>query len=122
VFLIEIYSGIIWAGFNLAAGNFIYDAVTKERLAICSSYFNVLSGFGNLIGALIGAFLASHDWGVFGLKPLIFLFVIGGIIRLAVHIFMIRKIKEVREVAPFDIKEHIIVEIKIIFFRCIIYW
>jgi MFS family permease len=107
IILIEIYSGIIWAGFNLAAGNFIYDAVSRDRLAICSSYFNILNAFGALFGALLGGYLASHDFGFFGLNSILFVFLVGGIARLAVHVIMIRKVKEVREVGGFSVRAHL---------------
>jgi MFS family permease len=106
IILIEIYSGVVWAGFNLAAGNFIYDAVSKERLAICSSYFNILNGFWALVGAMIGGYLSSHNVSIFGLTPILFLFLLSGIFRFAVHFVMSKKINEVREVEKFDIDKH----------------
>src|SRR5574344_2588735 len=31
----ELFSGTIWAGFNLSASNFIYDAVIRQRTVFC---------------------------------------------------------------------------------------
>ena len=74
--IIELVSGMIWAGFNLAAGNFIYDVVTRQRMAICTSYFNIISGFGVLLGATLGGILSSHKVNIFGLHPILFVFLL----------------------------------------------
>jgi MFS family permease len=111
IIFIEIVSGFIWAGFNLAAGNFIYDAVTKERLSICSSYFNVINGFFALIGALIGGYLSSHNFSMFGLSPLLTLFALSAVIRFIVYFMYSSNVKEVREVNIFEprkkVDEHV---------------
>ncbi|VVB80117.1 Major Facilitator Superfamily protein [uncultured archaeon] len=107
VLLVEIYSGFIWAGFNLAAGNFIYDAVSRERLSICTSYFNILNAFGSLFGALLGGYLASQNFQFFGLTGLLFVFLIGGIARFAVHFIFFDGIEEVREVRGFSVRRHL---------------
>jgi MFS family permease len=56
IFLIisEMISGFVWAGYNLSTSNFIYDTVTRQRLAICITYFSFISALGGLLGALLG--------------------------------------------------------------------
>lgn len=103
--IIEVFSGSIWAGFNLAAGNFIYDAVSRERMAICTSYFNIISGIGILTGALLGGFIASYEFLIFNLNQILIVFMISGIARYIVYAVMSNKIKEVREVIDFDGKK-----------------
>jgi len=100
--IVEIFSGMIWAGFNLAVGNFIYDAVSREKIAICSSYFNILSSIGTLIGALLGGFIASHEISFFGLNQILVLFVMSGVLRYLVYATMKNDITEVREVLDFN--------------------
>ena len=104
LFLTESLSGFLWAGMNLSAGNFIYDAVTRQRLAICATYFNIISSVGVLIGALLGGIISSYNFSFLGLNSLLFIFLIGGIMRVLVYIFMMPKIKEVREVEPFSVR------------------
>jgi len=48
--------GVSWAGFNLAAGNFIYDNVTKPKRGLAVSYYNMLNGIGIFLGAGLGAY------------------------------------------------------------------
>lgn len=105
--LVECFSGAIWAGFNIAAGNFIYEAVTRQRVAICATYFNILAGLGVLIGSMTGGLLSSHYSTIFGLNSLLCVFILSGIVRYLVYFFMVSKIREVREVKYFSVKEHV---------------
>jgi MFS family permease len=95
---LQIVSGITWAGFNLAAGNFTYDAVTPQRMSICSAYMLVLSGAGAFLGATVGGLLASLP--IKFMNIFFFVFVVSGIARLIVISLMLKKIKEVRPVKP----------------------
>jgi len=95
---IQIISGITWAGFNLAAGNFTYDAVTPQRMSICSAYMLVLSGIGVFLGATLGGILASIP--IKFMNIFFFVFIFSGIARLIVISVMLKKIKEVRPVKP----------------------
>ena len=105
VVFIEVLAGVMWAGFNLAAGNFIYEAVTREKMALCVSYFNVINGIGTFIGPILGGFLASIIHPILGISALLIVFIIGGIARLVVAIYMLPKIKEVRKVKKYGFKE-----------------
>jgi len=102
IFAIEFISNLIWAGFNLCYVNFIYDAVTRQRLALCIAYFNILNGIGVFIGASLGALMASINLNFWGLNPLLFVFLLSGIVRFIVYLFMMPKIKEVREVQKYE--------------------
>jgi len=107
IMLIQAASGIAWAGFNLCAGNFIYDAVSRQRMAICVSYFNVINGFGILVGALLGGYISSIKFNFWGLTPLYFIFILSGLARAGVYFFMKDKIQEVREVKQINVKSEI---------------
>jgi len=105
VVFIEVLAGVMWAGFTLAAGNFIYEAVTREKMALCVSYFNVINGIGTFIGPILGGFLASIIHPILGISALLIVFIIGGIARLVVAVYMLPKIKEVRKVKEYGFKE-----------------
>jgi MFS family permease len=106
--LVECFSGAIWAGFNIAAGNFIYDAVSRQRVAICATYYNILAGLGVLIGSLFGGILSSKYETLLGMESLLFIFLLGGTLRFIVYFAMNSKIQEVRKVKHFSVKEHLI--------------
>ena len=103
--IIEFITGIAWSGFNLSAGNFAYDAVTRQRMAICVSYFNIIESMGIFVGAILGGIIASLSFSFLTLTPIMFIFLLSGITRFIVAIYMVKRIKEVREVKNIGMKE-----------------
>ncbi|MBW3012240.1 MFS transporter [Candidatus Woesearchaeota archaeon] len=101
----EAFGGFVWAGFGLASTTFIYDAVTVQRTALCSAYFSLLNNIGVFAGALIGGFLSSTGISFLGFKHILFIFLVSGIVRLAMYFIMVSRFKEVREVKPIFFKE-----------------
>jgi hypothetical protein len=104
LFLAQIFSGFLWAGFNLCTTNFIYDAVVPEKRTRCISYFNALNGLALCGGALLGGFLLSRLPSLFGYKILT-LFLISSILRIVVSISIPKKLKEVRPVEKINSNE-----------------
>ena len=94
---IQVLSGLTWAGFNLAAGNFVYDTVTPQRRSLCVAYQNVINGLAVFSGATIGGLLATHV--NVGINVLLFVFFISGILRFIFSVFMLPQIKEVKKLA-----------------------
>ncbi|VVB82694.1 Major Facilitator Superfamily protein [uncultured archaeon] len=98
LFAIEFFSGFIWAGFNLSSVNFIYDAVSRQKLALCIAYYNIFSGVGVFAGATIGGFISSMNFSLFGISSILFIFLLSALTRIVFYFMMIPKIKEVRKV------------------------
>ncbi|MBI4115418.1 MAG: MFS transporter [Candidatus Omnitrophica bacterium] len=92
---IQILAGFIWGGFNLAASNFIYDAVSPPKRIRCIAYFNVLNGTALAIGAVLGGYLGPRLPEIFGYE-LRTLFLLSGFLRLLVFLFMSPTFREVR--------------------------
>jgi MFS family permease len=101
----ESFGGFMWAGFGLASTTFIYDAVTAQRTALCSAYFSLLNNIGVFAGALIGGFLSSTQISIFGFKHILLIFLLSGIMRLAMYLLMVSRFKEVRLVKPIFFKD-----------------
>ena len=99
-----IISGVSWAGFNLASGNFIYDNVVAEKRGLVVSYYNMLNGIGIFLGAGIGALLIKFLTIDF-IEPILFIFFLGGIARMIVVFIWIPKIKEIRKTEKLDGKK-----------------
>ena len=92
----SLVSGIFWAGFTLASGNFIYDNVRKEKRGAAISYHNMLIGIGTFLGAGLGAFLIKFI-KTDVIEPMIIIFIIGGIARMIAVFFFIPALKETRK-------------------------
>jgi len=94
-------AGVSWAGFNLAAGNFIYDCVTPQKRGIVVSYYNILNGIGVFLGATLGGIIVAST-SINFMNIILFVFLISGIARMIVSLVMLPRIKEVRNVEKFD--------------------
>jgi MFS family permease len=101
---IQALSGFAWAGFNLCATNFIYDAVSPEKRTRCIAYFNVSTGVAVCLGSLAGGFLANILPCLLGYK-ILSLFLLSSSLRFLTAILFSRKIKEVRVTGEISSKD-----------------
>ena len=90
-------SGMSWAGFNLAASNFIYDNVSKEKRGLAVSYYNLLVGIGVFLGAGLGALLIKILESTTA-HAIIIIFFVGAFARMVAVAWFLPKIKEVKKV------------------------
>ena len=95
LFFVEMFSGLVWGGFNLCATNFIFDAVTPSKRVRCLGYFNLINGVAVFLGASIGGYLSTRLPPVFGM-PLLTLFILSSGARLLAHFFLSATFTEVR--------------------------
>ncbi len=95
--LIQLIGGFVWGGFNLAASNFIYDAVMPEKRPRCIAYFNMMNGIALSAGSILGGFLVSHLPYIMGYQ-LRTLFCLSAFLRLLPVIILLPMIREVRPV------------------------
>jgi len=109
--LVQMLSGLSWAGFTLGAGNFLYDLIAREKRATYLAIHNVMSSTGIFCGAVLGGYLGvilPDRFHVFGLQvvwlsPLLGVFAISAAARTAVLLMLLPKISEVRKVRPISI-------------------
>jgi len=94
--IIELFSGVVWGGFNLCATNFIFDAVSPAKRVRCLGYFNLINGGAIFAGSLVGGFLAKRIPPFLGM-PLLWLFVLSAAGRFLAHFLLSRGFTEVRE-------------------------
>lgn len=99
LFLAQAFSGFAWAGFNLCATNFIYDAVSAEKRTRCIAYFHVFNGLALGLGSFLGGFLIPRLPFLLGDK-ILSLLLISSFLRIAVACCMPRLLREVRRVEP----------------------
>jgi MFS family permease len=86
---VQALSGMAWGGFNLAVGNFIFDATTPEKRTRYVAYYNLLNGVGNFLGATIGGILL----GIIAIRTV---FVISTVARFTVVLFLLPTLREMR--------------------------
>ena len=106
VIAVELLSGLAWAGFNLSAGNYIYDAVAPDRRSTYVAAHNVLGSIASFGGAALGAFLSlftHHDAYILGMHlhvthPLAWLFGLSAFARLNTAIAFVPMLPEFRKV------------------------
>ena len=105
--MIQFYSGVFWAGFNLAAANFVFDAVSPPKRARCIAYQAIINGVLVFIGSMFGGYLTSHCAAYLPLHQVLWsgeslflnVFCISGFLRFIAVTTLLRKFKEVRPVA-----------------------
>ena len=94
--VIQVYSGFIWSGFEIASFNFIFDTTSPQKRATAIAYYNVINGIAIFTGAMIGGLIVRYNT-VFWSKYIL-VFVISGVMRYIVSFVFIPKLKEVRQV------------------------
>jgi len=111
--VVQMLSGLSWAGFTLGASNFLYDLIAPQRRATYLAAHNILASAGTFCGALLGGYLGmvlpgqidflgvSLTW----LSPLLAVFAISAAARTAVLLVLLPKIHEVRKVRPISFPE-----------------
>lgn len=96
---VEFFSGFVWASYNLSVSNFIYDAVTKQKIILCFTYFGFINSIGSFLGGLIGGQLTSLPlFSIFGLGSILSVFLLSTVLRILPSLIIAPKLKEVRPV------------------------
>ena len=94
--LVEAFSGLSWAGFNLSSSNFIFDAVRPENRIRCIAYFKFFESISIFLGALLGGYIVDKLPAWIFLSGIPFLFLVSGVLRFAASLSMLPMLKETR--------------------------
>lgn len=96
IFIAQCYTGIVWAGYELATFTFLLDATEPEERTYVISFYNILNASMGFLGGVVGALwvVFSKD-SVFAFK---ILFLTTSLVRLVSYFAFSTKIKEVRVV------------------------
>jgi MFS family permease len=105
---INFLSGLIWPGFSLSLGNYVFDAVQPGDRTKGVAIYNTVNAIGAGIGAMLGSWLATvapSQLFFFGLilplaSNLPILFLLSGMLRLIVSLTLLNTFKERRRVTP----------------------
>ena len=94
--LVEAFSGISWAAFNLSASNFMFDAVQPENRIRCIAYYKFFESIAIFLGAAFGGFLINALPAWIFISSIPFAFLISGILRLLTSLILLPTLKEAR--------------------------
>ena len=94
--IVELFSGFVWSGFDLASFNFVFDTVVPEKRVRAISYYHVLVGIGVFLGATLGGYLIK--FGTMFWSSIYLVFIISGVLRFLVSAIFLPKIREVKKV------------------------
>ena len=94
--LVEMFSGISWAAFNLSSSNFMFDAVQPENRVRCIAYYKFFESIAIFAGALFGGCLISVLPVWIFISSISFAFLISGILRLIASLILLPTLKEAR--------------------------
>jgi MFS family permease len=102
--VMQIFSGFAWAGFQLSSGVFIFDAAPQQNRTRYIALYNSLIFLGVSLGSMTGGIVAPL------LPPFMgsyfrSIFIVSGVARLAVALFFLPRIKEVRKVPQIEASE-----------------
>ncbi|MFH8080410.1 MAG: MFS transporter [Candidatus Aenigmatarchaeota archaeon] len=95
LFLVELFSGFVWAGFNLSTFNFVFFSTSPEKRHIAQSYYNVLLGISMFMGSMTGGLLIEKV-KLFEI-PIFNVFAVSTAMRFLTAFLFLRKIEEPKE-------------------------
>ena len=96
--LIQVYSGFVWAGFEIASFNVMFETTHAQDRVSYISYYNVLNGVAILVGSMCGALIVQYNH--LFLSGYLAVFLVSGLLRGVAAALFIRKIREMRTVSP----------------------
>ena len=97
IFLPQLIVGLANAALIISIMNFTYDSVSPQHRGLCVAYTNILSGIGVVLGSLLGGALLNFVHFSFA-APFVIVFSLAAILRLAIPLFFISHLKEVKKV------------------------
>ncbi len=113
--LIQIYAGFTMSGFMLSSFNFMLEVTHPDKRVTSKSYFNLMVGTFTFLGSIAGAGLIklfqNVDFTSNTILSNVFfsqympIFLIGGILRLAISLFFLPRLKDIEEHEEVDSKK-----------------
>lgn len=111
--ILDAIGGTLWAAFNLATANYLFDAVTSKKRALVNGYVTALRGAGILVGGTLSA--AVFTWAAYiapnlSVNTYQIIFWISGALRILLVIGFFFAVKEVRQVRSALLRDLVFVQ------------
>ena len=99
--LFQVFSGFIWAGYDLSIFNSSLSLVSRELRPSFISKYNAFSCIANAAGAIAGGFFLSMypDASLLGFSGILLVFLLSGVMRLAVALAFTPHLASSKEIA-----------------------
>lgn len=96
--LIEIFSGFVWAAFDLSIFNYLIGSVKRWEIPSYMGNYVFFTGIGKFVGPNIGAFLIyNFEFNpIFGMAPIPLIMVVSAAARLISSLFIVFLLNEQR--------------------------
>lgn len=78
--VVQVFSGLAWAGFELCSPNYIYETVPSASRLKYVACFRSLNCLATALGALVGGYVATTFSSALG-HPILALFLLSGLLR-----------------------------------------
>jgi MFS family permease len=91
IWIMNMYGGLCWAGYNLANFNLMLESSGQERKTQTIAYFSLISGISLTVFGVLSGFLSDSIPQFFDSR-LQSMFLLSGVLRFGVWFFMVRRI------------------------------
>jgi MFS family permease len=93
--LVEIFSGTVWAGFNLSVSTYLFDATDRKNRAREIAEYTLLVQVASFLGAMLGSGLLGF-FDRTNPNAYITIFILSAVLRLAVVLIFFKTLQEMR--------------------------
>lgn len=90
---VQIYSGFVWAGFELCSFNVMFEITKSDKRVECISYYNVINGLALFLGSVFGAFFINTSETSL---MYLYIFLISGSVRYMISFLYIPKLNSLK--------------------------
>ncbi|MBI4282719.1 MAG: MFS transporter [Chloroflexi bacterium] len=106
--LVQVFSGVVWAGFDLCTPNFIFQTVSPKKRLKYIVFHKALSMAAMSLGGLTAVLLLSHVNPLFG-SPVLAMFLLSGVLRFVVAATMLPRVRDLRKTSQPRSEEPLVV-------------
>ncbi len=107
---VQVYDGLTWSAYNIAATNYFFDIVTPAKRARCTAYNSLFVTTGAVLGIFVGATIMQFVprnlavWGATIAHPFTVVLIVSAVLRLMPNLFLLHSFREWRLTAPHPIE------------------
>jgi MFS family permease len=102
--LVQVISGLNWAGFSLSSGNFLYELVSSQRRSVYMAFHNVFIAVAVFTGGMLGALVTRiiprevtlYGWTWHLHSVLLAVFAVSALLRGLVALAFLPRLREVK--------------------------